>query len=373
MQGETRMAAGARNAHRWLGGALTALAFTLAGMTGSAWSATGMPPTVSLSASSTAIAVSAVATLTAVASDPDGTIKQVDFYNGSSRLYTAKTPPYTYDFKSSKAGTFAMTALATDSSGLKTRSEVVNITVGTVTNPPPTVALSSSSTSLIVGGAAATLTATATDSNGTITKVEFYNGSTRIATDTSAPYNATFAPTAAGTFQITARAYDDQNAQATSTAVTITVAPAGTNPPPSVSLSSNLTTLAVGGTSATLTATATDSNGTIAKVEFYNGTTLLATDTTSPYNATFTPTTTGTFSLTAKAYDNGGASATSAPVSVSVISNRAPTVSLATSIATLPINGIATLTATAADTDGTIANVEFYNGTTLIRTATVAP
>ena len=34
----------------------------------------------------------------------------------------------------------------------------------------------------------------------------------------------------------------------------------------------------------TLSATASDSDGTISKVEFYNGTTLLGTDTTSPYS-----------------------------------------------------------------------------------------
>ena len=67
-----------------------------------------------------------------------------------------------------------------------------------------------------------------------------------------------------------------------------------------------------------LTATATDDDGTVAMVEFYNGTTLLGTDATSPYNYSWTDVAPGSYTITAKATDNNGITAISAPVSVIV-------------------------------------------------------
>ncbi len=70
-----------------------------------------------------------------------------------------------------------------------------------------------------------------------------------------------------------------------------------------------------------LTATASDSDG-IKRVEFYQGATLIATstDTTSPYTATWTTVAAGTYTLTAKAYDNLDAATVSASVQVTVSS-----------------------------------------------------
>ncbi|MBT9392182.1 carbohydrate-binding protein [Hymenobacter sp. NST-14] len=72
-----------------------------------------------------------------------------------------------------------------------------------------------------------------------------------------------------------------------------------------------------------LTANAADADGTISKVEFYNGTTLLNTDTSSPYAFSWTGVAAGTYSLTARATDNAGAVTTSASVNVTV--SAAPT------------------------------------------------
>jgi hypothetical protein len=123
--------------------------------------------------------------------------------------------------------------------------------------------------------------------------------------------------------------------------------------------------------SVNITADASDSDGSISKVEFYNGTTLLNSDNTSPYSYTWNNVGTGNYTLTAKAYDNSGDATVSSPVQISVASpNEPPTV-----IITSPVNAsstlapaIITLTADAKDTDGKIAKVEFYNGSTLITT-----
>ena len=73
--------------------------------------------------------------------------------------------------------------------------------------------------------ATVTLSATASDSDGTISKVEFYNGSSRLATDTSSPYSVTFTGVPAATYTITAKAYDNSGAVTTSAPVTVTVTP----------------------------------------------------------------------------------------------------------------------------------------------------
>ncbi|WP_018616910.1 Ig-like domain-containing protein [Segetibacter koreensis] len=60
-----------------------------------------------------------------------------------------------------------------------------------------------------------------------------------------------------------------------------------------------------------LNATATDEAGRITKVRFYNGTTLLHTETVSPYGFLWDNVPLGNYTLTAKAYDNSGNVATS--------------------------------------------------------------
>ncbi len=67
-----------------------------------------------------------------------------------------------------------------------------------------------------------------------------------------------------------------------------------------------------------IAATATDPNGTISKVEFYNGTTKLGEDVSAPYTFTWSNVPKGNYSLTAKATDNEGNVTTSAVVLVNV-------------------------------------------------------
>ena len=189
----------------------------------------------------------------------------------------------------------------------------MNVTVSSPPNVPPTVSLSAPATATV--GVPITLNATAADSDGTIAKVEFYAGSTLVATDTTSPYSASWTGATAGTYSLTARATDNSGATTTSSAVSVTVSPPK-NVPPTVTLSAPAT--ATVGVPITLSATAADSDGTIAKVEFYAGSTLVATDTTSPYSASWTGSTAGTYALTARATDNSGATTTSSAVSVTV-------------------------------------------------------
>lgn len=68
----------------------------------------------------------------------------------------------------------------------------------------------------------------------------------------------------------------------------------------------------------TLAANASDADGTISKVEFYAGATLVGTDTTSPYSISWANVAAGNYALTAKAYDNLNAITTSNVVNIIV-------------------------------------------------------
>src|SRR6185295_16357038 len=151
----------------------------------------------------------------------------------------------------------------------------------------------------------------------------------------------------------------------TSAPVSITVA---NNQPPSVALTAPTTgTAYMAPATVTISATASDPEDRLSKVEFYAGTTLLGTATTSPFAFSWSSVPAGTYSLTAIAYDADGATTTSAPVSITVANNQPPSVAL-----TAPTTGTAymapatvTISATASDPEDRLSKVEFYAGTTL--------
>lgn len=79
------------------------------------------------------------------------------------------------------------------------------------------------STSEYVAPATITLSATATDINGTITKVDFYNGTQRLVEKYIYPYTWNWTNVPAGKYTITAVAFDNDGNQTTSTAVEVGV------------------------------------------------------------------------------------------------------------------------------------------------------
>jgi hypothetical protein len=91
------------------------------------------------------------------------------------------------------------------------------------------------------------------------------------------------------------------------------------NTPPTVSISSPVNNTSFNApASIVINATAADNNGTVTQVAFYNGTTLLGTDTSSPYSFTWSNVGAGSYALTARATDNAGATTTSATVNITV-------------------------------------------------------
>jgi hypothetical protein len=128
-------------------------------------------------------------------------------------------------------------------------------------------------------------------------------------------------------------------------------------PTVSITLPVNNATFSVG-SNVVINATASDPDGSVAKVEFYQGTTLLSTSTVAPYTYTWVNPAAGSYVLTAKAYDALNAIGTSTPVNITIaiandagisaitIPNGAITSATATPSVTLKNFGVNTLTGT---------------------------
>jgi hypothetical protein len=171
------------------------------------------------------------------------------------------------------------------------------------------------------------ITASVTDSdpNVTITRVEFYSGTTLLGTSMTAPYSIIWTAPQPGSYTLTAKAYDNYGDVVTSAPVTIFIA-VQDPVPPTVTITSpaNNTTYNAPAT-VMVAATASDVMGPLSKVDFYNGSTLLGTSTSAPYHFTWANVPAGTYILKAVATDAGsGVTGTSAPITIIVLPGPPP-------------------------------------------------
>jgi phosphatidylserine/phosphatidylglycerophosphate/cardiolipin synthase-like enzyme/regulation of enolase protein 1 (concanavalin A-like superfamily) len=155
-------------------------------------------------------------------------------------------------------------AVSSHVTGVNATATFDNVTITATTTPPPNAAPSVSITGPASGAhftapANITVTASASDTDGTIAKVQFFAGSTSIGTATAAPYSVTWSAVPAGSYTITAVATDNQSASTTSSGVSIVVDPA----PPSSTLPDGWSKTDVGNTGATGNATAAGGTFTV--------------------------------------------------------------------------------------------------------------
>ncbi|EIP0120487.1 chitinase C-terminal domain-containing protein [Vibrio alginolyticus] len=185
-------------------------------------------------------------------------------------------------------------------------------------NEVPTVTLTSPSASAsVTAGDVVNLAADAADTDGTVSKVEFFVDGVLVGQATSAPYAASWTATE-GQHEFSTKAYDDAGAVSTASVVTLTVASAQPgNEAPTVDVVLSANSIDLGG-SVTLTANATDADGTVAKVDFYVAGVLAGTATTAPYTLDVTPSQAGSLSVYARATDDAGATADSALATLTV-------------------------------------------------------
>ena len=231
---------------------------------------------------------------------------------------------------------------------------VATLTWATLNTAPTVRVTAPTAGTTVPAPAAVTLTADASDADGTISLVEFFQGATKLGEDRTAPYSVSWTNVAAGPYSLTARATDNAGGVTTSAAASLTV----TAPPPPAELCGDgrdnngdgridegcavadrtAPTVAVPSVTGTLTGgdkycgpmtfqtTATDDRGVAAVQFLWNGLPLGSPDTTAPYalalHTATTPALADSGYLSARATDAAGNTRTSARVFVK-INNRA--------------------------------------------------
>lgn len=178
--------------------------------------------------------------------------------------------------------------------------------------PNLSLSISSPTNGSVVSGLVAV--STSVSSQNPVSRVELYVDGGLFATDTSSPFTFGWDTTGlTGSHNLFAKVIDSAGYSATSSPITVNVGQADTTPP-----DVQVTSVAYDGKSITVTATASDSQGSVIKVEFYIDGRLKATDTSAPWSAKINakPLGKGSHSVQARAYDAAGNSGTSATVTV---------------------------------------------------------
>jgi len=298
-------------------------------------------------------------------------------YNSSGVSKTVRLAGNYVDAKNNKYSNSIL--LPPYTSAVLIKNEGAANTVGT----PPVVSITSPSANAgFKAPATIEITADASAADGTISKVEFYNGNTLLQTEINKPYTCTWKNVPAGKYTLTAKATDSKGNETTSASVSISVAAPSSDPgnaAPKVSITSpSVNASYTAPATIRMIADASDADGTIRKVEFYNGNTLLRIERYEPYTYTWNNVPAGKYTLTAKATDDKGGVTTSASVSISVAasssgpsgSNKAPEVYITSPVANQSYKAAATvnISVNASDADGKVKKIEFYNGSVLIHT-----
>lgn len=328
-------------------------------------------PTVSITspASGATFTAPATITVTATASDSDGTVQKVDFYQttsqGTALIGSKASAPYTINWSGVSPGTYSLTAKATDNAGGVGTSAAVSVTVGGASS----VIISSPANGAVVTAPNASVTGTY-QGDSTTTSVWINNGnSTRLAVLSGSNFSATI-PIFLGANTISVSVVRQDK---TTDSASITIY--GSEEPKIAFTSPTSSSTFIQPASIELAVDAVSPGSSIKNVVFLNGSAPLATISQPPYQYTWNNVQKGQYSITAQAIDNLGISSSTSTL-ISVLGpNVPPTVSL-----TAPANNstfgageTVTLTADAADSDGTIKQVDFLLNGSYLSSTNVPP
>jgi len=188
--------------------------------------ATNQAPTIAITAPSDGTIYTTIQQIAidATASDPDGTVQQVEFFVDGTSEGIDVASPYSVNWTPPANGTYLLTAMATDDSSATTTSNTVTVIVNQQgqTNVPPTIAITAPSDGTIYATIQQiAIDATASDPDGTVQQVEFFVDGISASIDVTSPYSVNWTPTAFGTYLLTATATDDSAATTTSAIVSV--------------------------------------------------------------------------------------------------------------------------------------------------------
>ncbi|MBL9201973.1 MAG: hypothetical protein JNL39_15790 [Opitutaceae bacterium] len=301
---------------------------------------TGTPPTVRIANPPDGGSVQAGSAVNIIADAiaPDGFIKNVDFYLNGVLLSSNQSFPFTAAWTPSVPGRYQFVAIGYDDKSNAVASAPITLTV---TGAFPTAAIINPDRSglTVVQGSTLPVTVRAAGADGGLTSlriVEFLvdgvvsDSLPKATTTTTTTGGGTPTPpvladpltfnwkanVALGTHRLSTRVTGTNGLSITSAEVTVNVV---ANQAPRVALTSpTSSSLLVVNTAANIVTAPSDVDGTIELVEFFANGVKIGSATKAPWQVAWTPTVTGPAELTAKATDNGGASTTSATVTVNV-------------------------------------------------------
>jgi hypothetical protein len=354
---------------------------------------TSAPPAVQLNALGTNPSVSqgTAFPMVATASDPDGNVISLQlFVNGvSSGAAIANPGPQTVvSYTPTTAGRFNLYVVATDDTGnTAVSAPPIALTVNAITAPTTTITRPSDDSTVTSVGAPVFLEATATTSDPTQTPtVSFVAtgtnggrttvGGTRVGTTTT--YRATWTPATADTFSVVSQATVGTVSGNSTTARRVVVTTVvGIAPVVSISTPNSTTTVST----VNLTATASDSDGSVIGVEFFinrNSIGQAVRDqltNTWRITASFANVPVGATEVVALARDSAGNVAASAinTVTVNAATGAAPTLTIFPSTTNVAFNRQLQLTADARDTDGSISSVQYFANAASVGSSGNAP
>ena len=169
--------------------------------------------------------------LDAQASDPDGSVQKVDFFDGSTRLATVLSSPFTTMVPEAVRGIHSVTARATDNLGITSVSVPVQFSVvdpnglGGPLNQLPSVSITAPAMgTTFPSGVPITIEAQATDPEGPVLRVDFFDGSLQVGSSTGLPFKFVWSGAAQGFHSLVTVATDIAGGSGTSLPVSIFVA-----------------------------------------------------------------------------------------------------------------------------------------------------
>ncbi|RDD80605.1 chitinase [Dyella tabacisoli] len=242
-------------------------------------------------------------------------------------------------------------------------------------NQPPTASITAPANgATFTAGANIVISAAAQDSDGTVTKVEFFNGTASLGVATASPYTVTWSNVQAGNYTLKAVATDNGGLTGASANVNITVSTSGDTTPPSVPQGLASTAQTSSSISLSWTASTDNPGGSgVAGYDIYRGGNLVGSSTATSYTDSGLSSNTS-YSYTVRARDvAGNASAQSTAITAKTSADTTPPsvpqglVSTAQTSSTISLSW-------AASTDNAggsgVAGYDIYRGGSLVGSST---
>ncbi|MGF1696895.1 Ig-like domain-containing protein [Vibrio lamellibrachiae] len=190
-----------------------------------AWTGLGTcstPPTVTITSpkDNQVVLAGSLIDINVDATDPDGTVSQVEIFANDVSLAVLSQPPFTTQWSATLVGANTIKALATDNDN-NVSEAVISVSVS---DQDLVVTLTEPSAGKTIGlGKSTLLAADATSLTGSVDKVDFLVNGAVVGSDNTSPYSYNWTPTAIGSFTVSAQAVDSSGSSALSDAVSVKV------------------------------------------------------------------------------------------------------------------------------------------------------